>query len=154
MDEIKSSYRFYHKKNFWLYRRAYKHFKQLNLLCYLSSACLVASRTIARGVTLNPIVLGTISGADIRRNKKLQVKNRAMLFFLHILRKNYRLICDPLWEANHMTIKIIWLSERFLMICVLLMTDGIWEHIHKIHLPITVLISSPISFCIPLQNCL
>ena len=137
-----------------MYRRAYKHFKQLNLLCYLSSACLVASRTIARGVTLNPIVLGTISGADIRRNKKLQVKNRAMLFFLHILRKNYRLICDPLWEANHMTIKIIWLSERFLMICVLLMTDGIWEHIHKIHLPITVLISSPISFCIPLQNCL
>ena len=52
-------------KKFWLYRRAYKHFKQFNSLCNLSSACLVVLGTIAGGVTLNPIVLGTVSGSGV-----------------------------------------------------------------------------------------
>ena len=42
MDEMKSLCRFVIKK-FWLYRRAYKHLKQLNVECNLSSACLVVS---------------------------------------------------------------------------------------------------------------
>ena len=48
--EIESLHQFYHEK-LWLFRRAYKYFKRLNLVCNLSSVSVVCG-TIARGVTL------------------------------------------------------------------------------------------------------
>ena len=48
------------KKN-WLYCGAHKHFKQVNLL----SACDVVSGKKVDYLTLNPLVLGTISGTGL-----------------------------------------------------------------------------------------
>ena len=64
LSELRVLYKFYHKK-FWSYKQAYKYFKRLNLVINVCSMGLVAAGTIAGGVTLNPIILGTISGAGL-----------------------------------------------------------------------------------------
>lgn len=43
----------------------YKYFKKLEIRCNIVSAALVVTETIAGGVTLNHMVLRTISGADL-----------------------------------------------------------------------------------------
>ena len=50
MCEIQSLNQFDYK-TFWLYRRVYKHFKQLNLLCNFPTAYPGVSGTIASGMT-------------------------------------------------------------------------------------------------------
>ena len=67
--EIKSLYRLNHKK-IWLYCGAHKHFKQLNLL----SACDVVSGKKVGCVTLNPLVLGTISGTGLLLKGTMEFK--------------------------------------------------------------------------------
>lgn len=61
MDEIKSLCRFVIKK-FWLYRRAYKKTIERIVQFIISMSCCI---TIAGGVTLNPIELGTMFGAGV-----------------------------------------------------------------------------------------
>ena len=43
----------------------YKYLKMVELACNIGSVSLVVTGTIAGGVTLNPIVLRTISGAGL-----------------------------------------------------------------------------------------
>ena len=64
LEEIKPLYKFYHKR-FWCYKRVYKHLKRSYFLTNLALTTLVAAGTIAGGVTLNPVVLGVISGAGL-----------------------------------------------------------------------------------------
>ena len=64
LTKIKDLYKFYHKK-WWCYKQTHKHLKRMNLTCKLTSSSLIASGTIAGGVTLNPIILGVISGAGL-----------------------------------------------------------------------------------------
>ena len=64
LSEIKLLYTHYVKK-FWSYKQAYKYFKRLNLTANISSTCLVVSGTIVGGVTFNPVILRTISGAGL-----------------------------------------------------------------------------------------
>ena len=60
--EIKELYRYYHYR-FWCYQKAYKYFKQINLAISMSSTGLIVIVTVAGSVTLNPVVLASISGA-------------------------------------------------------------------------------------------
>ena len=64
LEEIKNLFRFYHKR-FWCLKRAHGRFKKMNLFINLTSSGLVAIGTIAGGVTMNPIVLGVISGLGL-----------------------------------------------------------------------------------------
>ena len=64
LSDIKAHYRFYHKK-WWCYKQACKHLKRKNLFFKLSSSSLITAGAIAGGVTLNPIILGAISGAGL-----------------------------------------------------------------------------------------
>ena len=64
LEEIKNLFRFYHKR-FWCLKRAHGRFKKMNLLINLTSSGLVAIGTIAGGLTMNPIVLGVISGLGL-----------------------------------------------------------------------------------------
>ena len=57
-------------KKIWLYCGAHKHFKQLNLL----SACNVVSGKKVGCVTLNPLVLGTISGTGLLLKSTMEFK--------------------------------------------------------------------------------
>ena len=74
LSEIKAWYKFYYKR-FWRYKKAFKHFKRLNLIINVSSTSLVVIGTIACGVTLNPIILGTISGVGILLKTFSEIKN-------------------------------------------------------------------------------
>ena len=74
IDEIKSLYSFYHKK-WWCYLKAFKYFKRLNLFVNLTSASLIISGTIAGSVTLNPVILGTISGSGLLLKTLTELKN-------------------------------------------------------------------------------
>ena len=64
LKKIKDLYKYYHRR-WWCYKQTYKNLKRKSLTCKLSSSSLIAAGTIAGGVTLNPIILGVISGAGL-----------------------------------------------------------------------------------------
>ena len=72
--ELKALYKFYHKK-YWLAKMAFKYFKKAELACNIGSALLVVTGTVVGGVTLNPIVLGTISGSGLLLKTYSEIKN-------------------------------------------------------------------------------
>ena len=64
LKTLKSLYEFYHKK-WWCYKKQFRTMKNVSLVCKMGSTALIVGGTIAGGVTLNPIILGTISGAGM-----------------------------------------------------------------------------------------
>ena len=74
LEEIKKLFRFYHKR-FWCLKRAHGRFKKMNLLMNCTSSGLVAIGTIAGAATLNPIVLGVISGVGLIVKTVNEMKN-------------------------------------------------------------------------------
>ena len=74
ISELKALYEFYHKK-YWLFKMTHKYFKKAELVCNIGSVVLVVSETVTGGVTLNPIVLGTISGAGLLLKTYSEAKN-------------------------------------------------------------------------------
>ena len=74
ISELKALYKFYHKK-YWLFKMTFKYFKKAELVCNIGSAVLVVTGTVAGSVTLNPIVLGTISGAGVLLKTFSEAKN-------------------------------------------------------------------------------
>ena len=74
LEEIKNLFRFYHKR-FWCLKQAHSRFKKMNLLMNLTSSGLVAIGAIAGGVTMNPIVLGVISGVGLIVKTASEMKN-------------------------------------------------------------------------------
>ena len=80
IQEIKELYKFYHYK-YWCHRQAFKHFRKLNLAINIASTGLTVIGAVAGGLTANPAILGSISGAGLvlktlSDNEKLQKKNR------------------------------------------------------------------------------
>ena len=74
LEEIKKLFRFYHKR-FWCLKRAHGRFKKMNLLINLTSSGLIAIGTIAGVATMNPIVLGVISGLGLIVKTAMEIKN-------------------------------------------------------------------------------
>ena len=74
MEEIKKLFRFYHKR-FWCLKRAHGRFKKMNLFINLTSSGLIAIGTIAGAATMNPIVLGVISGLGLIVKTAMEMKN-------------------------------------------------------------------------------
>ena len=72
--ELKALYKFYHKK-YWLAKMTHKYYKKAELTCNIGSALLVVTGTVVGGVTLNPVVLGTISGAGLLLKTYSEAKN-------------------------------------------------------------------------------
>ena len=64
IQEIKELYKYYHYK-YWCHRQAFKHFKKLNLAINISSTGLTVIGAVAGGLTANPAILGSISGAGL-----------------------------------------------------------------------------------------
>ena len=63
IQEIKELYKYYHFK-YWCYQKAYKYFKKLNLLLNMSSTDLIIG-SVAGGLTANPAITGSITGAGL-----------------------------------------------------------------------------------------
>ena len=74
LKKIKNLFRFYHKR-FWCLKKAHSRFKKINLLMNLTSSGLVAIGTIAGAATMNPIILGVISGLGLVLKTAIEVKN-------------------------------------------------------------------------------
>ena len=74
ISELKALYKFYHKK-YWLAKMTFKYFKKAELVCNIGSTLLVVTGTLVGGVTLNPIVLGTISGSGLLLKTYSEIKN-------------------------------------------------------------------------------
>ena len=64
IQEMKDLYKYYHFE-FWIYQKAYKYFKKLNLLLNMSSTGLIIIGTVAGGLTANPAIIGSIKGASL-----------------------------------------------------------------------------------------
>ena len=64
IQEIKELYKYYHFK-FWVYQKAYKYFKKLNILLNITSTGLIVVWTVVGGLTASAAILGSISGAGL-----------------------------------------------------------------------------------------
>ena len=74
IQEIKELYKYYHYK-YWCHRQAFKHFKKLNLAINISSTGLIVIGAVAGGLTANPPILGSISGAGLVLKTLSDTKN-------------------------------------------------------------------------------
>ena len=95
IQEIKELYKFYHYR-YWCHRQAFKHFKKLNLAINISSTGLIVIGAVAGGLTSNPAILGSISGAGLvlktlsdmkkeKRKRKIEVSKFAISSYQKIL---------------------------------------------------------------------
>ena len=71
---LKKLYSQYHQKT-WCYQRAYKRFKKIDLTLNLISIGLTGTGVVVGSVTLNPVILGSISGSGILLQGFLKMKN-------------------------------------------------------------------------------
>ena len=74
IQEIKELYKYYHFK-YWCYQKVYKYFKKLNLLLNMTSSGLIVVGAVAGGLTANPAILGSISGAGLVLKTFSETKN-------------------------------------------------------------------------------
>ena len=75
LEEIEKLYTTY-KKLWWCFKQPYQKQKRLDLAEKIVSSVLVAGGVVAGGVTLNPIVLGVISGLGLILKTIQEAKNR------------------------------------------------------------------------------
>ena len=64
INELKTLCRFYHEK-YWIYKTMHTNLNRKHIASQVTSVGLVVIGTIASGVTLNPIILGTVSGSRL-----------------------------------------------------------------------------------------
>ena len=75
LEEIQKLYSTY-KRLWWCYKQVYQKQKLLDLAEKISSSVLVASGIVVGGATLNPVVLGVISGMGLILKTIQEAKNR------------------------------------------------------------------------------
>ena len=74
LEELQKLFKFYHKLWF-CYKMVYARSKKVLLALNLVSVSLVAVRSIVGGVTMNPVILGVISGAGVVLKTAMEMKN-------------------------------------------------------------------------------
>ena len=72
-EELKKLYKYYHKL-WWCHKKTVERLKKINLAVNLISVTLVTAGTIAGAVTLNPVILGTITGAGLLLKTTSEIK--------------------------------------------------------------------------------
>ena len=75
VEEIQKLYATY-KKLWWCYKKVYQEQTRLDLLEKISSSVLVAAGIVVGGATLNPVVLGVISGLGLIVKTIQEARNR------------------------------------------------------------------------------
>jgi len=61
---LKDLYAYYHKKHFG-YQKLYKSYRRKNFVSNLSAGKLIISAAVAGGITLNPVVMATLTGVGL-----------------------------------------------------------------------------------------
>ena len=75
LEEIKKLYKTYHRL-WWCFKKLHEREKKFDLVEKISSTSLIATGLIVGEATLNPIVLGVISGIGLILKSIQEVKNR------------------------------------------------------------------------------
>ena len=75
LEEVKKLYRTYHKL-WWCFKQLHAREKRLDLAEKVASSALVAGGVVTGAATLNPVVLGVISGLGLILKTIQEVKNR------------------------------------------------------------------------------
>ena len=74
--ELKELYKHYHKL-WWCHKKVVEQLKRQNLAFNLASVGLITAETIAGGITLNPIILGVITGIGLLIKTTSEMKKYA-----------------------------------------------------------------------------
>ena len=64
IEILKYLYAYYHKKHFG-YKKLYRGLRRKNFVCNLSAGKLIISAAVAGGITLNPVVMATLTGVGL-----------------------------------------------------------------------------------------
>ena len=64
VKKMKDFYAYYHKKHYG-YEKLYRGFRRKNFVCNLSAGKLIISAAVAGGITLNPVVIATLTGVGL-----------------------------------------------------------------------------------------
>ena len=90
---LKDLYAYYHKKHYG-YEKLHRGFRRKNFVCNLSAGKLIISAAIAGGITLNPVVIATLTGIGLilkavaslkKYDKKTEQANFARIEYQKIL---------------------------------------------------------------------
>ena len=76
VKQLKEFYEFYHKR-WWCTKAAFKHFKKVNLFLTMGSTGIVALGVIMGGITMNPVILGVVSGIGLGLKTLQEIKDPA-----------------------------------------------------------------------------
>ena len=74
VSELKSLYYAYHR-HFWCYKKMFKKFKQSDLALKLTAVTLTTVGTIVGTITLNPIILASLTGTGVFLQTVITQKN-------------------------------------------------------------------------------
>ena len=90
---LKDLYTHYHKKHYG-YKKLHRGFRRKTFVCNLSAGKLIISAAIAGGITLNPVVMATLTGVGLflkavaslkKFDKKMERANLARIEYQKIL---------------------------------------------------------------------
>ena len=93
VKKMKDLYAYYHKKHYG-YEQLYRGFRRKNFVCNLSAGKLIISAAVAGGITLNPVVMATLTGVGLvlkavaslnKYDKKIEQANFARIEYQKIL---------------------------------------------------------------------
>ena len=74
LKQIQDLYAYYHKLT-WIYRHSHKRNKNIDYAVNIASVLLASVGVITGGITLSPIVLGTLATAEILLKSYHEFKN-------------------------------------------------------------------------------
>ena len=93
VEMLKHLYAYYHKKQYG-YEKLYRSYQRKNLICNISAGKLIVSAAVAGGITLNPVVIATLTGVGLivkavatfkKYDKKVEKANFARIDYKKIL---------------------------------------------------------------------
>lgn len=122
---LKDLYAYYHKKT-WCYKKGYRHFKLVNATLNLASISLTSIGTIAGAVTLNPIILGCITGSGVvlqgfirmrKYGKKIEMCKFAFTSYQKILNKIRSYLRGESFNIDNLVLELQFLDDQVTDLC-------------------------------------
>ena len=125
IDMLKKIYSHYHKKT-WCYKMAFKYFRRINVGLNVTSIILTATGSVVGAVTLNPIVLGTVTGAGLtlqgfikmkNYNRKIEMCKFAYTSYQKVLNEIRSYLRGEPYDIEKLTLELNWLDNQITDLC-------------------------------------
>ena len=125
INELKNLYKTYHHKT-CCYKKMFRRFKGISLFLNMLSVSLTVTRTVVGGVTLNPIVMGSVAGVGIliqtvltKKNftKKIEACKYAYTSYQKILNKLKCVLRSGEFDEDTLIKELNWLDDQVTDLC-------------------------------------